>query len=308
MMDTSSPSHPDLSVVIASVESARSIERCVQSVEAALEGVPAELMVIDASTDDSAAIAERRLGETRVVRCTPGTLTPELWAIGISRSTGKVVALTTGHFVVERTWATSLLEAVKSGHVGAAGFMDLTADATSTDSAVFYLRYAGFIDEGQSAPRIVPGIAADNAAYEGDAVRRFVAKTGDGFWEVDFHREVHSDGGTLVMVPGAIARYGRSFPFRTIASHRFHHGRHAGAWRVSHRQRSVAAMVAAAPVVPFVLAARAWRHIQPASAHRRRFLQSFPIFLALAAAWAIGEAVGALSGPPATRHPIPAAA
>jgi hypothetical protein len=308
MMDKSPVPRPDLSVVIASVESARSIERCVRSVRTALEGTRSELLVVDASRDQSAELAERQLGKARVVRCTSGTLTPELWAIGIARSTGSIVALTTGHFVVEQTWAASLMAAVNGGHVGAAGFMDLGDDATATDSAVFYLRYNGFIADGQSAREGVTGIPADNAAYDGDAARRFVAATGDGFWEVDFHRQIHAHGGTLATVAGATASYCRSFPLRTIANHRFQHGRHAGAWRVSQRERSIPAMVAAAPLVPFVLAARAWRHLRPGTSHRRRFVAALPAFLLLAGAWAIGEAVGALSGPPAVRHPIPATA
>ena len=307
-MEIRSVSRPDLSVVIASVESAHSMDACVRSVRDSLEGTRFELLVVDASRDRSAEIAENQLGRPAVIRCAPGTLTPELWAIGISRSTGRIIALTTGHFVVERTWAASLTSAVAGGHVGAAGFMDLAPEATATDCAVFYLRYAGFLDDGQRTPRDVSGIPADNAAYDGDALRRFVAETGDGFWEVDFHRRVRAQGGRLATVPGATARYGRSFPFPTIANHRFHHGRHAGAWRVSQRERSVPAMVAATPLVPFVLAARAWRHTRPGTAHRRRFVRALPMFLALATAWAIGEAVGALGGPPAARYPITTAA
>jgi len=306
MMTPSSIPRPDVSVVIASVESAHSIDACVRSVRAALEGTRAELLVVDASEDGSARIAEAQLGKSGVLRCSPGTLTPELWAIGIARSTGRTIALTTGHFVVERTWATSLMSALEGGHVGAAGYVDLAPEATATDCAVFYLRYAGFLrDDQQPARRDVVGIPADNAVYDGDAARRFVATTGDGFWEVDFHRQVRAQGGRLAAVAGATAFYGRSFPFRTIANHRFHHGRHAGAWRVSQKERSAPAMVAAAPLVPFVLAARAWRHIRPGTPHRRRFVRALPIFLALASAWAIGEAVGAVGGPPAARYPIP---
>ena len=307
-MQTSSVPRPDLSVVIASVESARSIERCIESVQCALEGMRSELFVIDASRDGTADIAEKRLGRAHVTRCAPGTLTPELWAIGISRSTGRIIALTTGHFVVERTWAASLTAAVQGTRVGAAGLLELASDATTTDSAVFYLRYAGFIADGQPTHGDVPGIPADNAAYDGDSLRRFVAATGTGFWEVDFHRQIHAEGGRLATIRGATARYGRSFPFRTIVHHRFHHGRHAGAWRVSQRERSAPVMVAAAPLVPFVLAARAWRHIPRATTHRRRFVRALPVFLALASVWALGEAVGAVSGPPASRHPAPVAA
>jgi len=295
----------DVSVVIASVESARSIERCIDSVRAALEGKYSEVIVVDASRDTSADIAERALGHAAVIRCAPGTLTPELWATGILRSTGRVIGLTTGHFEVAQTWLENLESALREGHTGASGRLDL-ADATSvTDWAVFYLRYSEFLQEPTHVRGGVPGIPADSAAYDGEAIRRFVTNSDDGFWEVEFHRQLHAASGSLAVVPGATALYARSFPFPTIARHLFHHGRHAGAWRVSRAGRSPAMIVATSPLVPFALALRAWRRVRSMVEHRGRFLRALPAFLVLAGCWAVGEAVGAVGGAPAPSRPVP---
>jgi len=292
----------DVSVIIASVESAESIGRCIESVREALERKCSEVIVVDASRDTSADIAEREMGHAAVIRCAPGTLTPELWGAGIVRSTGRVIALTTGHFEVGPSWMENLETALRAGHTGAAGRLDL-GDATSvTDWAVFYLRYSEFLREPEQVQRGVAGIPADNAAYDGEAIRRFVKNSDDGFWEVEFHRQLHAAGGSLAMVPGATARYARSFPFLTIARHRFHHGRHAGAWRVSRSLRSPVMIVAGTPLVPFALALRAWRRVRPMLQHRGRFLRALPAFLVLAGCWAVGEAVGAVSG---ARAPSP---
>lgn len=291
----------DVSVVIGSVESEHSIDGCLDSIRAALRGTRSEVFVIDASSDRSAEIAERELGSASVLRCAVGTLTPELWARGIARSTGRVVMLTTGHFAVEPTWVESLTKALGEGETGAAGRIELD-DATSvTDRAVFYLRYSEFLSEPERVRRGIAGIPADNAAYNGDAIRRFVKTSDDGFWEVEFHRQLHAAGGSLAMVPRATATYGRSFSFATIARHRFHHGRHAGAWRALRGGQSVVRIVLAAPLVPFVLALRTWRRVRSLAPHRRRFLRVLPAYLALAAVWAIGEVAGALSGAPRTR-------
>jgi glycosyltransferase involved in cell wall biosynthesis len=298
----------DVSVVIASVESKHSIRACLDSVRKALVGTQSEVLVVDASRDESGTIAERELGSGGVLRCPPGTLTPDLWAVGIARTTGRVVALTTGHFVVEATWLASLMSALQEGEMGAAGRMDLANETAVTDWAVFYLRYSEFLGEPERIERGVPGIPADNAAYDGDAIRRFVTATDDGFWEVEFHRHLHTAGGSLALVSGATASYGRSFPFLTIAGHRYRHGRHSGAWRVSRKIRSVPAIVVAFPLVPFALAARTWRRVRASTVHRSRFLRALPQFLVLASLWAVGEAVGALSGAPPSRRsaPVPA--
>jgi len=293
----------DVSVIIASVESARSIRGCIESVQTALDGWNGEVLVVDASIDASADIAERELGTAHVTRCASGTLTPELWAIGIARSRGRVIALTTGHFEVAPTWVASLEAGLKEGQSGAAGRIDLANETSITDWAVFYLRYSEFLNEPEQVRRGVPGIPADNAAYDGEAIRRFVKTSDDGFWEVEFHRQLHAAGESLAVVPGATARYARSFPFRTIARHRFHHGRHSGAWRVSRAHRSPAMIVAAAPLVPVALALRVWRRVRRSPSHRGRFLRALPAFLTLAAFWAIGEAAGAIGGAPASRRP-----
>ena len=292
----------DVSVVIASVEAARSIDRCIDSIGDAVRGTRSELIVVDASRDGSADIAERKLGRKCVLRYPPGTLTPELWAAGIARSTGRIVVLTTGHFDVKPTWIARLVDGLASGQRGVAGRIDLAEDTSVTDWATYYLRYSEFVSEPELR-RTVTGIPADNAAYDGEEIRRFVATSLQGFWEVEFHRQIHASGGSLALVSGASARYGRSFPFWTILSHRFQHGRHSGAWRVGTGERPRVLVIGAAPLVPFVLAARVWRRVKALREHRRRFLMSVPVFLALAAAWAAGECIGAFGGAFVSRRP-----
>lgn len=290
--------NPEVSIVIASVESVRWIRRCLDSVRVALDGVRSEVFVIDASRDASAEIAEEELGRQRVMRCAPGTLTPELWAVGIERTRGRVVLLTTGHFAVDATWVSSLLSGIDAGDTGVAGRIDLADETSVIDWGVFYLRYSEFLQEPQGMTQPVSGIPADNAAYDGEAIRRFASSARDGFWEVEFHRQLRASGGTLGFVASAAARYGKSFPLSTIAAHRFQHGRHAGAWRTVTEQRSALMIVARAPAVPLALALRAWRRVRGLPSHRTRFVRSLPVFLALATSWAIGEAFGALVGAP----------
>jgi hypothetical protein len=268
----------------------------------AVREIEAEVIVVDASSDNSADIAEEMLGPRAVIRCPVGTLTPELWAEGIRRSSGRTVALTTGHFAVPPMWARELAAGVEAGATGVAGTFAVAAETSATDWAVFYLRYSEFLVEPSSARRGFTNIPADNAAYEGEALRQHVATTGDGFWEVEFHRRLRAAGGTLVLAPKATAVYGQSFPLATIIRHRFRHGRHAGAWRTSTGQRSGWLLVATAPLVPAALIARTWRRVRGMPEHRSRFLRSIPQFVVLACVWAAGEALGAIAGPEVGRQ------
>jgi hypothetical protein len=289
----------DVSVVVGSVESERALRASLAAIQRALMGIESEVIVADASRDRSADIAEEVLGARSVIRCPVGTLTPELWARGIRRTSGRTVALTTGHFVVPATWARELGAGIAAGANGVAGTFALSGETSVTDWAIFYLRYSEFLVEPNGTRLGIPNIPADNAAYEGEALRHHVTTTQDGFWEVEFHRRLYAAGGTLALVPNATAVYDRSFPFATIAHHRFRHGRHAGAWRASTGQRAALVLAASSPLVPFALAARVWRRVRDIADHRARFIRSLPQFMALACVWAAGEAVGAIAGPEA---------
>jgi hypothetical protein len=282
---------PDLTVVVASIEAERSIERCLSSIEAACNGLRAEIIVVDASRDSTAQLVAAGWPALEVIRYPPGTLVPALWAAGFRASRSGPVVFTIGHVVVPSSWARALLEGLRDAD-GVGGPL-LLADASGpVDWAVFYLRYTAFLPRQLTEGLVNGEIAGDNAAYRRQALER--ESLSDGFWEVEFHRSLRRGGGRLAARSGAAVQFTYSAPFRSIARHRFDHGRHFGAKRVAHGASRLR-VAAAAPVVPFVLALRAARRVLPERGYRARFVAALPIFVVLASAWAAGEAVGALS-------------
>jgi hypothetical protein len=288
--------------VVGSIESERSIDRCLSSVERACRTLASELIVVDASRDRTAERARVRDDVTVVTR-PPGTLVPDLWAEGIGRSKGRWVALTTGHCTVSPGWATALTGALREGASGAGAGLRPNPDVGATDRAVFHLRYGAFLGLTGGVRRTVDDLPGDNAAYVGDELRAFLeARPGRGFWEIEYHAEVRDRGGRLVAVPEATAGFGPAFPFGTILHHRFVHGRHHGGWRVREDGQSRWRVLLPAPLVPFVLLGRAARRSLRHPEHRRSLLVGAAPFLALSAAWAAGEAVGAVDADAAPRN------
>lgn len=284
----------DLSVVIATSDAARSIDECLEHVEAACAGLQTEVIVVDASSDDTADRVSRANCRLTLLRCAPATLTPQLWAEGYRHASGRFVAFTTGHCLLSAGWATALAAALRAGAAGAGGPFARAAGITALDRAVYYLRYSAFMPHTLGAGRTSGEIAGDNAMYARDWLDRHAATMSDGFWEVDFHRLVRAEGGWLAAVPTAVAEFGRSFPVATILRHRFAHGRQFGAGRVRGGTRAVWHVVLASPLVPLVLAARAARRVIAIPRERWAFVTALPWLLVLAAAWAGGEAWGAL--------------
>jgi glycosyltransferase involved in cell wall biosynthesis len=286
----------DLSVVIATIDAGRSIEACLRHLERSCAGMRTELLVVDASRDDTAARVASWGKPASLLHMPPGTLTPRLWAEGYRRSGGRVVAFTTGHCLVSPRWARSLLDAIEAGAAGAGGPLDLARDSGPLDWAVFYLRYSAFMPEILGAGLVEGEIAGDNAAYVREALDRHAGSFEGGFWEIEFHRRLRADGGWIAAAPAALVEFGRSFPIGTILRHRFAHARRFGAWRVGDGTRAAWQVVAAAPLVPLMLAGRTGSRVVRTARGRWRFVVSLPWFFLLASAWAAGEAWGAVSG------------
>ncbi len=282
---------PRLSIVVACIEAERTIAGCLASLAEATRGLPVEVIVAHAS---AVGFAERVLAlwpGARIVSSPPGALVPRLWGDGLKAARGGVVAFTLGQCRLAPGWARALLEPVEAGASGAGGPLALDPDSGVVDWAVYLLRYSAF------APPVAGGrvaeVAGDNAAYDRGALERHGSTVAAEFWEVDLHRRVRAEGGHLRMVPEAIAAFGRSFSFGTIFRHRFTHGRHAGAFRASTGAASAARIVLAAPLVPVVLAGRCLMRAAGRRELRWRAVIAVPVLLALGAAWAAGEAVGA---------------
>jgi glycosyltransferase involved in cell wall biosynthesis len=284
----------DLSVVIGSVASERSIRDCLTSVVASCASLGAEVIVVDASSPETASLVRRYFPAAKLICLPRGTLTPILWSAGIASAKGKRIATTTGHFVVPDSWARDLSAALDAGATGAGGPVALRSDASLVDRAIYYLRYSAFLPTEAHTVDEVSEIAGDNAMYERSVFEEHQSLLAGGFSEVALHRAMRVKGQRLVMVQSATAEFGKSFPLALISRHRFAHGRHFGAWRVRQTGISASRIVVTAPAVPFLLLVRSARRVLRRGRDMPGFLMAVPLILWLAACWAVGEALGAM--------------
>jgi hypothetical protein len=278
---------PRLSVVLACRRTGPALCQAVEALRRACEGLPVEILIcLPAGIPPDPGIRAATW-----VTGPPRALVPELWAGGLAAATGNVTAFTSAEFLVPPSWARALLSGLESGATGAGGAIALGERASMVDRAVYFLRYSAFQPPVADGP--AHEIAGDNAAYRTVALRRHAAHMANGFWEVDFHRRLRAEGGTLRFAADATVTFRSAGTLRERLRERFRHGRHSGAYRADTLGHGWRRAVLAAPLVPAVLALRVARRAAR-SGRLGAALAGFPALLPLAAAWAIGEAAGAL--------------
>jgi hypothetical protein len=294
----------ELSVIVGSLDAAGTLRECLSALSVACAGIATEILVVDASADDSARIAREAGSGVRVISLPVGSLVPALWGMGVREARGRVVAFTIGQCIVEPGWARALLEGLGAGAVGVGGRLDVRRGTSATGRATFFLRYSAWLSVPDGPAQ---EIAGDNAAYDLAALRRVRDSESAPFWEVEAHARFRQLGQGLVIHPGATAWFTDDTSLGTMAARRFAHGHHSGSFRVRSGIRTRWQMVFGAPLVPVVLLVRVARRVVRAPGHLLGFVSSLGAFMVLAAAWAAGEALGGLTAGAEMRRALRAA-
>lgn len=292
-----------VSVVIASIEAnatiAASLARFVEEV-----GVQGEVILVDASSDGTADLAQTLFPGLRILRNPPGTLAPELWRDGLNASRSPWVAFSTAQMIPARGWLESLGECLEStGAAAVGGPIDPAPRLSAADRAVYLLRYVNYLRPLPKVSQVEP--PGDNALYRRESLEGLEALWEAGFWEAEIHRRLRERGARLAMAGEAAVEFQGGGGLGLALRQRRDHARHYGAARGGRMSRSERLLRSAAtPLVPAFLI----RRIAAALAKRGRgigpWLTAVPSLSLLLAAWSAGETTGTWLGPPARARTV----
>lgn len=296
-MTDPTPALPEISIVVASRHASTTILESVQAVRDQAVREKAELIVVDASADGSAALLSSRFPEAVLIEADPHLLVPQLWRLGIERSGAPLVALSTASCVPGDGWLANLLRTVRE-HPRSAGWggpIDGPAEGRSLDWAVYFSRYSAYMPP--VASREADEIPGDNAVYRLLDLERVWHPRDGGFWENLVHRRLHAQGRTLWMGADAVVRLGTGPGAWAFALDRYRHGRHFGSTRPTPFRLARWLRAAAAPGLAPLLLLRIGRRVLR---HRRdwllHYLAALPWLTVFIAAWSLGEMNGYLRG------------
>ncbi|HEY8062888.1 MAG TPA: hypothetical protein VID74_08825 [Gemmatimonadales bacterium] len=283
----------ELAVILAEADGQPDCQAAVASIERACAGLSAELLVVrpqgGPQLPSSSSLAVRELATDNT------TLVPERWGIGVRAATAPVFACLTTEFTVHDSWARSLLTALATDAVGAAGAIELAPGAGTTAAAIYLVRFSAYLPRSGTEPHPVRSIPGDTAAYRRDAVVACADLLAEGFWEIEFHRRFAAAGRQLLAIPAALSTFRPNRSFNATVLLRYRHGYEYGVTRVVRHRHRAWRLIVTAPVVPLVLVARILRRVVAARGYAARAIRAFPALAAISLAWAVGEAAGAWS-------------
>ncbi len=296
MNDSRVPSNlmrPKLSVVVGSQNARHSISQCLNALERQHDGQEVEIIVVDNSTDGTADTVSQQFPKIMLIRSAAGKQMPELWEIGISRSAGDVVALTTSHFVPEENWIAEILKAHQSNYAGIGGAIENDNKAGLVSWAVYFCRYSPYMLPFREVT--VNDFAGDNASYKRSALDRYRDARRKGFWEFFIHTAMRNDGLELLLTPKMVVYHQKSFSLGGFMSQRFWHGRQFGSERAANISLVKRLFyILLSPLIPLVFLSRITRRVFSKRTKIKQYFLSMPILLLFLLSWAAGELTGYL--------------
>ena len=283
-----STSQPELSVVVASVNGAPYLERCLEALTA--WAPHAEVVVADATDPITREQVQRGWPAVDVLSFEKPMAVPELRAAGIAHARGAYVAVIEDHCVVHQGWAAAVLRAHRAGHSVVGGEIRNAATTRLRDWAAFYCEYSEHMDPLATGPATsLPGM---NVSYDRRALESMSELLAAGRWETWLHPHLQRAGFDFHVPPGMVLDHDKDFGVREFAGQRWHYARAHAGLRNADLGRKRILYAAGSPLIAPLILSRIVGNVRSRPRHLRRFLLASPLVIAYLLIWSAGEGVG----------------
>src|SRR5260221_9942466 len=172
-----------VTVVIGSKNARATAEACLESVCAQAMRIDTQILYVEASTAGPPEFSFDSLASVVCIEASPTLLVPDLWALGLSKAKGAVVAFTTADCVPAGDWLESIFAALENEPQAAAvgGPIEPPEGGSGADWALYFTRYSAYLPPVDA--HRTRDLAGDNAAYRRADLDQCVEQIANGFWE-----------------------------------------------------------------------------------------------------------------------------
>ena len=302
---------PAVSVIVPAYDAAGTIERCLRSLEAQTAASEGEVIVVDSSSDGTAALVARRFPWVRLLACPTRRFPGDARNLGIARARADLLAFTDADCIADRRWLETILVAHRDRPdpvIG--GAIENGNPESQVGWAAYLLEFSQWVpSRARGRMPEIPTACLSLKRWAFDRYGPFLEGTYSS--DTAFQWRVARDGHEPLFDPAIRVAHVNLDRMGELARRKLRHGRDFARLRARAAKFSAgrrATFAALAPALPALLWYRIARRVGGDPELRARLARATPLLLLGLCAWSVGEAVGYLSSPPAQDrlgHPRP---
>lgn len=288
---------PDLSVIIASYNSRRTIEACLRSLERQVTDKRIEVILVDTSSDGTAKLVQEKFPLVRLYCFNQRKYCGDARNFGISLSRANIIAFLDSDCTVDPDWAEKVFSAHHADHLLVGGVIDNGQSRDMVGWAYYFCEYSLWMPTlHRRGPREIKEIAGCCLSMKRDAFTMYGPfLKGTYSSDTAFQWKLSRDGHKVLQDPTIKVYHTADYGFKAFLSHVFTHRKHfAGVMVKSKRLSGMyrTALVLGTPLFPLILYLIILTRVFRSKNYRKELLLSSPILIAglLARTW--GEFVG----------------
>ena len=288
---------PELSVVVPSVNGLAALVPTLAALEEQESVTHLEILVPERTGGETRNTLSRRFPGVLVIPVASGTPIPAMRRMAFERASAPVVAVIEDHVVVPPDWARRLADAVDEARPIVGGWVRNAATERLVDRAAYLCEYGHMLTTLPSGP--ADWLTGNNVAYHRTVLDRLKHVIDEDRWEDRLHEAARAESLTLHRITEIEVEhkmhYKSAFEY---ASQRYLYSRAYAGMRLgeSGKLRSILYGLAALALPPILLA-RIVHNGWGVPEARTDLGRSLPMLALFVGSWALGEVVGAWTGP-----------
>jgi GT2 family glycosyltransferase len=287
---------PLVSVIVASYNSGKTIEKCLNSLRNQRTDRDFEAIVVDSSIDGSARLVEEKFPEARLYKFSDRKFVGDARNIGIAAAKGKIIVFTDADCTAEGGWIDEIVKAHEHYGPAIGGSIANGSTHSYVGSAAYFCEFSQWMP-AKHAKRMadIPGA---NMSYKKEVFERY-GRFIEGTYcsDTEFHWRLNEDGLYLQFVPSVLVFHHSIDDLKDFLRHEFVHGRSFAQVRIRSRRFSSLKRLFYVVILPLIFLKIFFKivlnHIKNAF-YIFDFLRTMPLVILGVIFWSVGESAGYL--------------
>jgi glycosyltransferase involved in cell wall biosynthesis len=290
------PEKPQLSIIVASYNSRKTIESCLESLKNQKTYKRFEIIVVDSSSDGTAALIKKRFPKVRLYQFPERKFCGDARNFGLSVAKAEIIAFIDADCRAAPNWVGQILRAHRSPSLAIGGPIANGNPESYIGGAAYFCEFSQWMPNAPSKP--FRDIAGTNMSYK----KRVFEEYG-GFIEgtyssdTEFHWRLEKNGHVLQFVPSILVFHHNIDRLGRFLRHEFEHGRSFARVRMKSQDFSEWRRLFYGTfffLIPWWLLLKVGVRNLKNRIYFAHFLKICPLLILGLVAWSLGECVGYL--------------